>query len=92
MSKRANEEEISSKKTKSSRRKGLSNEAKTKIVNKTIEQIKEVFKDPVKNKGYTDSFGDTIKGIFHPILDKFKDLSTKIALGLWPELKPQSED
>ena len=49
-------------------------EAKAELVNKTIEQIKEVLKDPVKNKDSTDDLGDTIKDIFQPILDEFKDL------------------
>ena len=48
--------------------------AKTEIVNKIIEQIKEVLKDSVENKDSTDGLGDTIKDIFQSILDEFKDL------------------
>ena len=33
--------------------------------------------DPVKDKDPTDGLGDTIKDIFQPILDKFKDLIGK---------------
>ena len=48
--------------------------AKTKIVNQIIEQIKEALEDPVEEKDSTDGLGDTIKEIFQPILDEFKEL------------------
>ena len=43
-------------------------------MNKIIEQIREILKDLVKNKGTTNDLGDTIKDIFQPLVDEFKDL------------------
>ena len=48
--------------------------AKTEIVNKTIEQIKEVLEDPVKEKDSTNDLRDTIKKIFQSILGEFTEL------------------
>ena len=48
--------------------------AKTEIVNKIIEQIKEVLEDPVKEKDSTNDLRDTIKKIFQSILGKFTEL------------------
>ena len=74
MSERTNEGEISSKKNKKPKKERSVNEAKTEIVNIIIEQIKEVQEDPVEDKDPTDGLGDTIKDIFQPILDEFKNL------------------
>ena len=75
MSKRTNEGEISSKnKNKRLKKERSVSMAKTEIVNKIIEQIKEVLEDSVENKDSTDGLGDTIKDIFQSILDEFKDL------------------
>ena len=62
--------------TKSKRRnKELSvDKAKTEIVNKIIEQIKEVLEDPVKEKDSTNDLRDTIKKIFQSILGEFTEL------------------
>ena len=49
-------------------------EAKTEIVNKIVEKVKEVLEDLVENKDSTIGLEDTIKDIFQPILDEFKDL------------------
>ena len=48
--------------------------AKTEIVNKIIEQIKEVLEDPVKEKDFTNDLRDTIKKIFQSILGEFTEL------------------
>ena len=48
--------------------------AKTEIVNKIIEQIKEVLEDPVKEKDSTSDLRDTIKKIFQSILGEFTEL------------------
>ena len=74
MSERTNEGEISSKKNKKPKKERSVNEAKTEIVNIIIEQIKEVQEDPVEDKDPIDGLGDTIKDIFQPILDEFKNL------------------
>ena len=47
--------------------------AKTEIVNKIIEQIKEVLEDPVKEKDSTNDLRDT-KKIFQSILGEFTEL------------------
>ena len=49
--------------------------AKTEIVNKIIEQIKEVLEDPVKEKDSTSDLRDTIKKIFQSILGEFTELT-----------------
>ena len=48
--------------------------AKTEIVNKIIEQIKEVLEDPVKEKDSTNDLRDTIKKVFQSILGEFTEL------------------
>ena len=48
--------------------------AKTEILNKIIEQIRDIIETSKKMKNSTKGFRDTIKEIFQPILDKFKDL------------------
>ena len=77
MSKRANEGEISSERNKKLKKERSVDKTKTKIVNKIIEQIEEVLEDPVEDKDSTDGLGDTIKDIFQPVLDEFKDLIHK---------------
>ena len=74
MSIRANEGETSSKKNKKLKQERSVIRAKTEIVNKIIEQITEVLEGLVEDKDSTDGLGDTVKDIFQPILDKFKDL------------------
>ena len=61
------------KKTKSSRRKGLSTRPKQKLLTK-LWTNQGGFEDPVEDKDSTDGLGDTIKDIFQPIFDEFKDL------------------
>ena len=77
MSIRANEGETSSKKNKKLKQERSVIKAKREIVNKIIEQITEVLKGPVEDKDPTYGLGDTVKDIFQPILDKFKDLISK---------------
>ena len=77
MCKRANEGEISGEKNKKLKKERSVDEAKIEIVNKIIKQIKKVLEDPVEDKDPTDGLGDTIKDIFQPILDEFKDLIGK---------------
>ena len=74
MSKGQGEEQISNKNTKSLTMERSFDEAKTKIVNQIIEQIKGILEDPVDEGNATDGFKDTVKEIFQPILDEFKDL------------------
>ena len=76
MSKREHDGETSN--TKSKRlKKGLSvDEAKTKIVNQIIQQIKEVLEDPAEEKDSTNDLRDTIIDIFQGILDEFKGLQS----------------
>ena len=74
MSIRANEGETSSKKNKKLKQERSVIKAKTEIVNKIVEEITEVLEGPVEDKDSTDGLGDTVKDIFQPILDKFKDL------------------
>ena len=74
MFKRANEVEISSEKTKRSRRKGLPTRPKQKLQKKTIEQIKEVLEDHVGDNDSNVGLRGPMKYIFQQILYKFKDL------------------
>ena len=56
MSKRENEGGISNEKSKELKKERSVNEAKIKIVNKIIEQIKEVLEDPAEEKDSTERF------------------------------------
>ena len=56
MSKRENEGGISNEKSKELKKERSVNEAKIKIVNKVIEQIKEVLEDPAEEKDSTERF------------------------------------
>ena len=49
-------------------------EAKTEIINKIIEKVEEIIKDSREGPDSTGDTADTIKEIFQPILDEFKDL------------------
>ena len=73
MSKRTNEVEISNTNSKKLKKERSVDEAKTEIFYKIIKQIKDILEDPIE-KDSTDSLEDTIKDIFQPILDEFKDL------------------
>ena len=73
MSKRANDVEISNTNSKKLKKERSADEAKTEIFYKIIKQIKDILEDPIE-KDSTDSLEDTIKDIFQPILDEFKDL------------------
>ena len=74
MSKRQGEEQISNKNTKRIKMERSVDEAKIKIVNQIIEQIKGILEDPIEEGNATDGLKDTVKEIFQPILDEFKDL------------------
>lgn len=74
MSKRTGEQDTTNSKSKKRKKERPVNEAKTEIVSKMIEQIKEILEDPLEEKDYTDGLGDAIKEVFQPILDKFKNL------------------
>ena len=74
MSIRGNEGEISSGKNKRLKKELSVDQAKTEMVNQIIEQIKELLEDPVEEKDSADGLGDTIKEIFQPMLDEFKEL------------------
>ena len=75
MSKRLDKEQISNKNTKRLKKERSIGEAKTEIVNQIIEQIKEILKDPIEEGECTSGFKDTIREIFRPILNEFKDLT-----------------
>ena len=64
MSKRQDEERISNKKPKKLKKERSDGEAKTEIVNSTIEQIKGILEDPIEQGDATDGFKDTFKEIF----------------------------
>ena len=74
MSKRQDEEQISNNNTKRLKKERSVDEAKTEIVTQVTEQIKEILEDPIEEGDATDRLMDTIKEIFQPILDEFKDL------------------
>ena len=63
MSKREHEGEISDTKSKTLKKALSIDQAKTEIVSRIIEQIKDVLKDPVNEKHSTD--GGTIKEKFN---------------------------
>ena len=66
---------MSNKNTKRLKKERSVDEAKTKIVNQIIEQIKEILKDPIEEGECTNGFKDTIREIFRAILNEFKDLT-----------------
>ena len=74
MSKRQDEEQISNNNTKRLKKERSVDEAKTEIVTQVTEQVKEISEDPIEEGDATDRLMDTIKEIFQPILDEFKDL------------------
>ena len=74
MSKRQDEEQISNNNTKRLKKESSVDEAKTEIVTQVTEQVKEILEDPIEEGDATDRLMDTIKEIFQPILDEFKDL------------------
>ena len=74
MSKRQDEEQISNNNTKRLKNERSVDEAKTEIVTQVTEQVKEILEDPIEEGDATDRLMDTIKEIFQPILDEFKDL------------------
>ena len=74
MSKRQDEEQISKNNTKRLKNERSVDEAKTEIVTQVTEQVKEILEDPIEEGDATDRLMDTIKEIFQPILDEFKDL------------------
>ena len=74
MSKRQDEEQISNNNTKRLKKERSVDEAKTEIVTQVTEQVKEILEDPIEEGDATDRLMDTIKEIFQPILDEFKDL------------------
>ena len=43
------------------------------MINEVFEQISETIETSEENKNSTDRFSDTIKEIFQPILEEFKD-------------------
>ena len=59
MSKRQGEEQISNKNPKKLKKERSDGEAKTEIVNSTIEQIKRILEDPIEEGDATDGFKDT---------------------------------
>ena len=60
-------------KTKKLKKERSFDEAKTEIINKIIEHIKDILDDPIQEKDSTNGVGNTIKEIFKQILDEFKD-------------------
>ena len=56
MSKRVNKEHTTSTKSKKLKKERSVGEAKTKIVNQIIEQIKEILEDPIEEVEHTDGF------------------------------------
>ena len=77
MSKRERQQDISATKSKKLKKERSVDEAKIEIINDLLDKIKEEQENKKENKDSTDGLGDTIKEIFQPILDEFKELIEK---------------
>ena len=74
MSKIRQEQDKTNVKNKKIKKERSVDEAKTEIINEIIEQNSEIIETSDKNNDSNDWFSDTIREIFQPILDEFKDL------------------
>ena len=74
MSKRASEKNIGETKNKKLKEELIIDEAKTEIVNKIIDEIKDLLDDQTQGGDSTDGVLTLFEDIFQLILDEFKEL------------------
>ena len=74
MSKRASEKNIGETKNKKLKEELIIDEAKTEIVNKIIDEIKDLLDDQMQGGDSTDGVLTLFEDIFQLILDEFKEL------------------
>ena len=74
MSKRASEKNLGETKNKKLKKELTIDEAKTEIVNKIIDEIKDLLDDQMQVGVSADGVITLFEDIFQPILDKFKEL------------------
>ena len=74
MSKRASEKNIGETKNKKFKKELTIDDAKTEIVNKIIDEIKDLLHDQTQGDDSTDGATTLFEDIFQPILDEFKEL------------------
>ena len=74
MSKRASEKNLGETKNKKLKKELTIDEAKTEIVNKIIDEIKDLLDDQTQGGDSTDGVITLFKDISQPILDEFNEL------------------
>ena len=74
MSKWASEKNIGETKNKNLKKELTVDEAKTEIVNKTTDEIKDLLDDQTQGGDTTDGIITLFEDIFQPILEEFKEL------------------
>ena len=74
MSKRASEKNIGETKNKKLKKELTIDKAKTEVVNKVIDEIKDLLHDQTQGEGSTDGIITLFKDIFQLILGEFKEL------------------
>ena len=74
MSKRASEKNLGETKNKKLKKELTIDEAKTEIVNKIIDEIKDLLDDQMQVGVSADGVITLFEDIFQPILDEFKEL------------------
>ena len=74
MSKRASEKNIGETKNKKLKKELTVDEAKAEIVNKIIDEIKDLLDDQTQDGDSTNGVITLFEDIFQPILDEFKEL------------------
>ena len=74
MSKRASEKNVGETKNKKLKEELIIDEAKTEIVNKIIDEIKDLLDDQTQGGDSTDGVLTLFEDIFQLILDEFKEL------------------
>ena len=74
MFKRTNEKNIGETENKKLKKEVTIDEAKTEMVNKIIDEIKDLLDDKTKGGDSTDGIIKSFEDIFQPILDEFKEL------------------
>ena len=74
MSERASEKNMGGTKNKKLKKELTVDDAKTEIVNKTIDEIKDLLDDQMQGGDSTDGVITLFEDIFKPILDQFKEL------------------
>ena len=75
MSQRAIDKNIGETKNKKLKKELTIDEAKTEIVNKIIDEIKDLLDDQTQSGDSTESVITLFEDIFQPILEEFKELT-----------------